>query len=445
MDVGKIWKDFQAELGRHVGGTGRRPAGDVALPPSVWQDPNVVRDEQGQPVLLAATSSPQASSVTTKTQAPPKTVHTSGNVAWTGTPDPSAPCSVWSISPQTGKPAINRTGKVPDFVLKADVFCVNGIKQTAQAALEKAAKISYEAGKPVYLIYNPTESTSKDIEESLIELTRGKEMTFTKTLREQICEALDSKSPKSLVLIGHSQGSISTLNALRLYIEQDLKIPPEVVKQAKKQGNQVIINFIKSKMENVRIVLLGSPVNFDNSLHRVTWAQVDLSKYGLGKIKIKLKDLLPTTDLQVQDGLTSDQKDLVQKFWKSGGILSLRHENDFVAQVLPKADKILLKALIDVATSRRPSEAILKLGLTLGPDLAKTITSLTEYVDSGSIQHTAVYFDLLLPQVFGHPSVVVSTQLPKVQASASAQVTDASTDIPDIPLYHLPEYPRPEY
>jgi len=30
MDVGKIWKDFQAELGRHVGGTGRRPAGDVA-------------------------------------------------------------------------------------------------------------------------------------------------------------------------------------------------------------------------------------------------------------------------------------------------------------------------------------------------------------------------------------------------------------------------------
>jgi hypothetical protein len=78
MDVGKIWKDFQAELGRHVGGTGRRPAGDVALPPSVWQDPNVVRDEQGQPVLLAATSSPQASPVsgtteTTKTQAPSKT------------------------------------------------------------------------------------------------------------------------------------------------------------------------------------------------------------------------------------------------------------------------------------------------------------------------------------------------------------------------------------
>jgi lysozyme family protein len=78
MDVGKMWKDFQTELGRHVGGTGRRPAGDVALPPSVWQDPNVVRDEQGQPVLLAATSSPQASSVsgttkTTKTQAPSKT------------------------------------------------------------------------------------------------------------------------------------------------------------------------------------------------------------------------------------------------------------------------------------------------------------------------------------------------------------------------------------
>jgi len=76
--VGKIWKDFQAELGRHVGGTGRRPAGDVALPPSVWQDPNVVRDKQGQPVLLAATSSPQASSVsgttkTTETQAPSKT------------------------------------------------------------------------------------------------------------------------------------------------------------------------------------------------------------------------------------------------------------------------------------------------------------------------------------------------------------------------------------
>jgi len=32
MDVGKIWKDFQSELGRHVGGAGRRPPGDVLAP-----------------------------------------------------------------------------------------------------------------------------------------------------------------------------------------------------------------------------------------------------------------------------------------------------------------------------------------------------------------------------------------------------------------------------
>jgi hypothetical protein len=95
MDVGKIWKDFQAELGRHVGGTGRRPAGDVALPPSVWQDPNVVRDEQGQPVLLAATSSQPASPVsgttkTTKTQAPSKTAQATKTQAPSKTRRPEA-------------------------------------------------------------------------------------------------------------------------------------------------------------------------------------------------------------------------------------------------------------------------------------------------------------------------------------------------------------------
>jgi len=149
-----------------------------------------------------------------------------------------------TTSSKIGNFYINRKGGVPDFVSKADVVFVNGINHTDQAALKKAAKIAYEAGKPVDLIYNPTEGPHKDIRESMIELTSGTEMKFTETLRlQKICAALNSEPPKPLVLIGHSQGSISTLNALRLYIEQDLKIPPEVVKQ----GKQAIIGFIKSK------------------------------------------------------------------------------------------------------------------------------------------------------------------------------------------------------
>jgi hypothetical protein len=340
-----------------------------------------VRDEQGQPVLLAATSSPQASPVTTKTQAPPKTVHTSGNVAWTGTPDPSAPCSVWSISPQTGKPAINRTGKVPAFVAMADNALVNGIRQDANAALSKAAGIAYEIGKPVDLIYNPTEGPIQDIYESMMELTTGNPTDFTRTLLSyKIRKDLPNGIP--LFLMGHSQGSISVLNALRLYVEEEYK---NLLESQKAKSPEDAINIIKKQLKNVRIVLMGSPVNFDKFLHRVAW--VDLPGYG----RKKLKDLLQTTDLNVGDSLTNDQKGLVQQFWQSGGILSLRHENDFVAQVLPKADEKLLRALCNPPVTA-----------PLDPDLAKTISSLIYYTDKGSIQHTAVYFDLLLRQVF-HP------------------------------------------
>jgi spore coat assembly protein SafA len=243
-------------------------------------------------------------------------------------------------SPQPESPSL-------PFLKKADIVFVNGILTDEKDAKSQAQKITdalpKEAGKKADLVYNPTALNPTtgivgglcgDLLECRQELNRGQAPGHTLQLQEKIRDHLNQAPPKPLVLVGYSQGSISTLNAVKRYIEQDLTVPPEI----QQKGPEAVKQFIKDKLSNLRIILVGTPVNFSDPKHVVAW--VDLRKFGI-KGKVSLAELLGgDREIKISgDSPTLPKQDL-QDFWKSGGILAIRHEKDLVAQVIPDPDKL---------------------------------------------------------------------------------------------------------
>jgi spore coat assembly protein SafA len=232
-------------------------------------------------------------------------------------------------SPQPESPSL-------PFLKKADIVFVNGILTDKKGAESQAKTITdalpKEAGKKADLVYNPTRNLVDDLLECRQELNAGQPTDHTLQLQQKIRDHLKDP-PKPLVLVGYSQGSISTLNAVKRYIEQDLKVPPEI----QQKGPEAVKQFIKDKLSNLRIILVGTPVNFGDEKHVVAW--VDLGKFGIGKVS--LAELLGgRKEMPISGDSPTLPKPDLQDFWKSGGILAIRHEKDLVAQVIPDPDKL---------------------------------------------------------------------------------------------------------
>jgi len=234
-------------------------------------------------------------------------------------------------SPQPESPSL-------PFLKKADIVFVNGILTDENGAKSQAQKITdalpKEAGKKADLVYNPTRNLVDDLLECRQELNAGQPTDHTLQLQQKIREHFEHNPPKPLVLVGYSQGSISTLNAVKRYIEQDLKVPPEI----QRKGPEAVKQFIKNKLSNLRIILVGTPVNFGDEKHVVAW--VDLRKFGIEE-KVSLARLLGgNREIRISGDSPTLPKPDLQDFWKSGCILAIRHEKDPVAQLIPDPGKL---------------------------------------------------------------------------------------------------------
>jgi spore coat assembly protein SafA len=244
-------------------------------------------------------------------------------------------------SPQSESPSL-------PFLKKADIVFVNGILTDENGAKSQAQKITdalpKEAGKKADLVYNPTRNLVDDLLECRQELNAGQPTDHTLQLQQKIREHLEHNPPKPLVLVGYSQGSISTLNAVKRYIEQDLTVPPEI----QRKGPEAVKQFIKDKLSNLRIILVGTPVNFSDPKHVVAW--VDLSKLGIKGVtgKVSLAELLGgDREIKISGNSPTLPKQDLQDFWNSGGILVIRHEKDPVAQLIPDLERAPYKLLSD--------------------------------------------------------------------------------------------------
>lgn len=137
------------------------------------------------------------------------------------------------------------------------VYLVNGIATNEYMRDVMGEQTSQALGKNVTFIKNATEGPVMDLIQCVKELVFAVPSKPTETLSDEIYKNLTAEPPQKMSLIGYSQGTIVTTHALSLAITR--------MKEDGYSDEQ-----IRDLMsENVRVTLVGSPVDLNNPAHTI--------------------------------------------------------------------------------------------------------------------------------------------------------------------------------
>ena len=157
-----------------------------------------------------------------------------------------------------------------------DILWVNGVRTPPAARQQIATHMADTLGRPVYLLHNPTEGMAADLLEAYRELYTGTPTPVTRQLTQILVQRMltwraHPQAP-GITLIGHSQGSIQIVHAVRDAIDQlRLHLWLAATTRARMLGSPlpprdrlfaVIDAEIRAMLSHkLRIVLTGSPVD----------------------------------------------------------------------------------------------------------------------------------------------------------------------------------------
>lgn len=137
------------------------------------------------------------------------------------------------------------------------VYLVNGIATNEYMRDVMGAQTSQALGKNVTLVKNSTEGPVMDLIQCVKELVFAVPSKPTETLSDEIYKNLTSEPPQKMSLVGYSQGSIVTTHAISLAI-------------ARMKENGYSDEQIRNLMStNVRVILVGCPVDLNNPAHTI--------------------------------------------------------------------------------------------------------------------------------------------------------------------------------
>jgi hypothetical protein len=257
------------------------------------------------------------------------------------------------------------------------IYAINGIATNELTRSDMGNETSKLLGKQVNLINNSTEGPAVDLLECAKELYLGIPSKPTQTLASEIYKNLTQNPPQKMELIGYSQGTIMTTNAISTAI-------------AKMKSNGYSDQQIKQLMsDNVKVSLVGCPVDLSNPAHVV--ANVPP---GPATASTKRLDYYFTTEDRLLSGKSAPYGEKLNRE-KGAGELStpnfevVRHDTDVVATVIHDFGANDIK---DLASN--PVSFLGRLGAKL---LSQTLTSVHDTLNPfGYHMYDNVYLNYMV-------------------------------------------------
>lgn len=257
------------------------------------------------------------------------------------------------------------------------VYAINGIATNDLTRSDMGNETSKLLNKQVNLINNSTEGPAVDLLECAKELFLGIPSKPTQTLASEISKNLTKNPPEKMELIGYSQGTIMTTNAISMAIT-DLK--------SKGYSDQQIKQLMS---DNVKVSLVGCPVDLNNSAHVI--ANVPP---GPATANTKPLSYYFTTEDRLLSGKSAPYGEKINRE-KGAGELStpnfeiVRHDTDVVATVIHDFGADDVKSL-----ASNPVSFLGKLGAKL---LSQTLTSVHDTLNPfGYHMYDNVYLNYMV-------------------------------------------------
>ncbi|MCS6885742.1 MAG: hypothetical protein RMM17_05235 [Acidobacteriota bacterium] len=235
------------------------------------------------------------------------------------------------------------------------VYLVNGIATNEYMRDQMGEQTAKALGSNVTFIKNATEGPITDLLQCVKELVFAVPSKPTETLANEIYKNLTAQPPQKMSLIGYSQGSIITTHALSLAITR--------MKQDGYSDEQ-IRNLMS---ENVRVTLVGCPVDLNNPAHTIANVPPGLPTSGTKRL-----DYYFTTQDRVLYGKNEPFDERITRETGPGELARpnfeiVRHDKDLVATTIHDLD------LGDVfGLFKNPAEVLIRIGAQLIDDLGSS-------------------------------------------------------------------------
>jgi hypothetical protein len=284
------------------------------------------------------------------------------------------------------------TNLLPDFVADGKIqsypknsnlpstpktYLVNGIATNDSLRQVMGNETSKALGKKVNLINNSTDGPVLDLLQSAQELVFSVPTKPTQTLSNEIYKNLTQQPPAKMELIGYSQGTIMTTHALSLAITR--------MKQNGYSDAQ-----IKGLMSaNVRVALVGAPVDPNNPAHTIFNIPPGLP----GANTKRLSDYFTVQD-RLLDGKGEPYVENIRREQGAGELARpnfelVRHDDDLVATAIHDIKVEDLGNLF-----KNPIDALTKIGKDLFNDVGRSLLDTGNPV--GYHMYDVVYLDYLV-------------------------------------------------